>query len=61
LIEPTETEDKQTLDNFVQALQEILEEARTQPDLVKNAPHTLPVKRLDDVKAAKDLNIVWHT
>lgn len=60
LIEPTETEDKQTLDNFVQALREILEEARTQPDLVKNAPHTLPVKRLDDVKAAKDLNIVWH-
>ena len=60
LIEPTETEDKQTLDDFVQALQEILEEARTQPDLVKNAPHTLPVKRLDDVKAAKDLNIVWH-
>lgn len=60
LIEPTETEDKQTLDNFVQALQEILEEAQTQPDVVKNAPHTLPVKRLDDVKAAKDLNIVWH-
>ncbi len=60
LIEPTETEDKQTLDDFVQALREILEEAHTQPDLVKNAPHTLPVKRLDDVKAAKDLNIVWH-
>lgn len=60
LIEPTETEDKHTLDSFVQALREILEEARTQPDVVKNAPHSLPVKRLDDVKAAKDLNIVWH-
>lgn len=61
LIEPTETEDKQTLDNFVLALQEILHEAEIQPELLKNAPHTLPVRRLDDVKAAKDLNIVWHT
>lgn len=60
LIEPTETEDKETLDNFVQALQEILHEAETQPELLKQAPHTLPVRRLDDVKAAKDLNIVWQ-
>jgi glycine dehydrogenase subunit 2 len=60
LIEPTETEDKETLDNFVQALQEILHEAETQPELLKQAPHTLPVRRLDDVKAAKDLNIVWR-
>lgn len=60
LIEPTETEDKQTLDNFVQALTEIQQEAETQPELLKNAPHTLPVCRLNDVKAAKELDIVWQ-
>jgi len=60
LIEPTETEDKQTLDSFVQALREILAEARTEPALLKNAPHSLPVRRLNDVKAATDLDIVWR-
>lgn len=57
LIEPTETESKETLDGFVRAMAAILEEARTNPDLLKNAPHTLPVKRLDDVKAARELNL----
>jgi len=60
LIEPSETEDLETLDLFVDALIEIKHEAETQPELLKNAPHTLPVKRLDDVKAAKDLNIIWQ-
>jgi len=59
LIEPSETEDLETLDLFVEALVEVKHEAETQPELLKNAPHTLPVKRLDDVKAAKDLNIIW--
>lgn len=59
LIEPTETEDKQTLDALVTAFAEILQEIATQAETVKNAPHTMPVKRLDDVKAAKDLDIVW--
>jgi len=59
LIEPSETEDLETLDLFVDALIEIKHEAETQPELLKNAPHTLPVKRLDDVKAANDLNIIW--
>jgi len=59
LIEPSETEDLETLDLFVDALIEIKHEAETQPELLKKAPHTLPVKRLDDVKAAKDLNIIW--
>ncbi len=59
LIEPTETESKETLDAFVAAMREILEEAHTRPELVKNAPHTLPVRRLDDVKAARDLNLTW--
>jgi len=59
LIEPAETESKETLDAFVTAMKEILDEAHSQPDLVKNAPHTMPVRRLDDVKAAKELDLVW--
>ncbi len=55
MIEPTETESKQTLDAFVDVLQKIAEEAHTQPELLKTAPHITPVGRLDEVKAAKDL------
>ena len=40
-------------------MEEIAHEARTQPDVVKGAPHTLPVKRLDDVKAARELDLTW--
>lgn len=57
LIEPTETESKEELDNFVQAMKTIKEEAATNPNLLKDAPHTLPVKRLDDVKAARELDL----
>jgi glycine dehydrogenase subunit 2 len=57
LIEPTETESKQTLDAFVAAMKSVLEEARTTPELVKTAPHTTPVRRLDDVKAARELDL----
>jgi glycine dehydrogenase subunit 2 len=60
LIEPTETESKQELDGFVEALTKILMEAKENPALLKNAPHSLPVKRLDDVKAAREINIVWR-
>ena len=60
LIEPTETESKQTLDAFVRAMKEILDEAHSQPDLVKTAPHTTPVRRLDDVKAARELDLAWR-
>ncbi len=60
LIEPTETESKQEIDAFAEAMAKILTEAKTNPELVKNAPHTMPVKRLDDVKAAKDMNFVWQ-
>ncbi len=59
LIEPTETESKQTLDAFVAAMKEILHEARTQPELVKGAPHTTPVRRLDEVRAARELDLAW--
>jgi glycine dehydrogenase subunit 2 len=55
MIEPTETESKQTLDAFADALIKIAEEAHTNPELLKSAPHNTPVGRLDEVKAAKDL------
>ncbi|MCA9914240.1 MAG: aminomethyl-transferring glycine dehydrogenase subunit GcvPB, partial [Anaerolineae bacterium] len=55
LIEPTETETKDELDGFIDAMKQIAEEARNDPDLLHDAPHTAPVKRLDEVKAAKDL------
>ncbi len=60
LIEPTETETKEELDAFVEALCAIQKEAEERPELVKSAPHTLPVKRLDDVRAARDLDLVWR-
>jgi glycine dehydrogenase subunit 2 len=57
LIEPTETECKEELDGFIKAMQAIKEEMMREPHLLKEAPHTLPVKRLDDVKAARDLDL----
>ncbi|PIV88038.1 MAG: glycine dehydrogenase (aminomethyl-transferring) [Hydrogenophilales bacterium CG17_big_fil_post_rev_8_21_14_2_50_63_12] len=59
LIEPTETESKETLDAFVTAMAKVKEEAEMTPELVKGAPHTLPVRRLDDVKAARELDLAW--
>ena len=59
LIEPTETESKQTLDLFVGAMKEILAEAHATPDLVKSAPHELPLRRLDEVRAARQLDLAW--
>ncbi len=55
MIEPTETESKQTLDAFADALRNIADEAHAEPELLKNAPHNTPVGRLDEVKAAKEL------
>jgi len=60
LIEPTETESLQEIDGFIDSLIAILQEIKTNPDLVRQAPHTLPVTRLDDVKAARELDIVWN-
>jgi glycine dehydrogenase subunit 2 len=53
MIEPTETESKMTLDRFVEILEKIYEEAHNDPELVKKAPYTTPVRRLDDVSATK--------
>ena len=61
LIEPTETEAKQDLDGFVEAMTAILDEAENRPELVTGAPHTMPVRRLDDVKAARELDLVWRS
>jgi glycine dehydrogenase subunit 2 len=57
LIEPTETEDKQTLDAFVETLARIWEEAKQDIAYVKGAPYTMPVRRLDDVRAARQLDL----
>jgi glycine dehydrogenase subunit 2 len=57
LIEPTETETKRTLDLFIEAMQKIAQEAREDPDLLHGAPHTTPVSRLDEVRAAKQLMV----
>jgi glycine dehydrogenase subunit 2 len=60
LIEPTESETREALDGFVAAMVAIREEARTNPELVKGAPHTMPVRRLDDVRAARQLDLAWR-
>ena len=59
LIEPTETESKEVLDSFVAAMKEIRDEAHTDAAMVKGAPYTQPVRRLDDVKAARELDLTW--
>jgi glycine dehydrogenase subunit 2 len=59
LIEPSETESKQMLDAFVTAMKSVMTEAYTQAELVRTAPHTTPVRRLDDVKAARELDLKW--
>jgi glycine dehydrogenase subunit 2 len=53
MIEPTETETKETLDDFADAMLEIVRDAAERPELLKEAPHNRPVRRVDEVKAAK--------
>jgi glycine dehydrogenase subunit 2 len=60
LIEPTETESVETLDAFADALETIVAEARREPELVRSAPHTAPVKRLDEATAARQPNLRWR-
>lgn len=60
LIEPTETESLQTLDAFADAMLAIAEEAVTDPQLVKTAPHTTPLRRLDEATAARNPNLRWR-
>jgi len=61
LIEPTETESREELDGFIDALCSIKQEAEENPEQVKGAPYNLPVKRLDDVRAARELDLAWKS
>jgi glycine dehydrogenase subunit 2 len=59
MIEPTETESKESLDEFIDAVKVILKEAEEDPETLTQAPHTTPVRRLDEVKAARQLRLKW--
>jgi len=60
MIEPTETESKQMLDAFVEAMKEIARDARENPDILHTAPHNTPIRRLDDVRAARNPDLRWQ-
>ena len=59
MIEPTESESKETIDAFIEVLRQIAEEAKSNPEEVKTAPHNTPVGRVDDVLAAKHPILTW--
>ncbi|HET9784799.1 MAG TPA: aminomethyl-transferring glycine dehydrogenase subunit GcvPB, partial [Terriglobales bacterium] len=59
MIEPTESANRQEMDEFIAALRDIAEEARTQPELVTGAPHTTKIRRLDEVAAARQPVLRW--
>jgi len=59
MIEPTETETLATLNYFVEVMKKIADEATTEPDMVQHAPCTTPVRRVDEVKAAREPNLRW--
>jgi glycine dehydrogenase subunit 2 len=59
MIEPTETESIESLDYFIEAMLEIAEEAETNPEWVRSAPHNTEFKRLDEVGANRNLNLRW--
>ncbi len=60
MIEPTETESKEDLDRFCEAMRKIAQEIEENPEVVRSAPHTRSVGRLDEVKAVKELNLRWR-
>ena len=59
MIEPTETESLETLDEFISVLKTIAQEAKTTPELLKTAPHDSVVRRLDEVLAARKPRVLW--
>jgi glycine dehydrogenase subunit 2 len=59
MIEPTETESRETLDGFVDAMKQIAREAKENPGVLHHAPHSMPVYRLDEVKAARQPDLRW--
>jgi glycine dehydrogenase subunit 2 len=60
MIEPTETESKRDLDRFIDAMKQIAQEARDNPEVLKNAPHSSYVRRLDETSAARNPVLRWH-
>jgi glycine dehydrogenase subunit 2 len=60
MIEPTETESKRTLDAFIEAMKQVAREAEETPEVLHTAPHNTPVRRLDDVKAARNPDLRWQ-
>ncbi|MBU2101831.1 MAG: aminomethyl-transferring glycine dehydrogenase subunit GcvPB [Candidatus Omnitrophota bacterium] len=60
MVEPTETESKETLDTFIEAMRTIDREISENPERVKNAPHTTETRRVDEVYAARNLDLRWH-
>ena len=60
MIEPTESESKEALDQLVSALTNIMKEVKENPGLVKSAPHTMPIKRPDEVQAARNPILSWR-
>jgi glycine dehydrogenase subunit 2 len=61
MIEPTETEDRASLDAFIDALKQIAEEADKSPETLKAAPMETPVRRLDEARAARELVLRWKS
>jgi glycine dehydrogenase subunit 2 len=61
MVEPTETESKETLDAFAEVLLQVAREAEEDPDLLHEAPVTTPVRRLDEAKAARELKLRWES
>ncbi|SCY38415.1 aminomethyl-transferring glycine dehydrogenase subunit GcvPB [Alkaliphilus peptidifermentans] len=59
MIEPTETESRETLDSFVNAMIKLAEEAKEDPKLLKEAPYSMPVRRIDEAKAAREMVLKW--
>ena len=60
MVEPTETESKETIDGFAEAMNQIAQEAEENPDLLRNAPVTTPVRRPDEARAARRLDVRWQ-
>ena len=59
MIEPTETEGKETLDAFIDAMVQIAREVEEAPEVIKEAPHDTPVRRLDETRAARKPKLRW--
>jgi len=59
MIEPTESENKETMDRFISVMKQIAEEVETNPELVHSAPHSTPVGKVDETYANRNLNVHW--